>query len=222
MTPAGSRCFTSTRIAFPGRRILRRLASPSCWSKAAWSPSNGRSALPICYLPITSLSRSNRPERRAGALRSRFRARNRRKSGILPSRHPLCLHGSGVSQGTIMKRWLAAVVLVMALLTSDAGAEVRDAGNFFSPDAVQKANAAMQQMQRDLGKEMLVETYPAIPAERASEYRPENKDDFFRKWGNERATAAHVSGVYILINRTPSYLFITAGNKTRERDFTTT
>ena len=99
---------------------------------------------------------------------------------------------------------------------------MRDDASFFSPDAVQKADTAIQQMQRGLGKEMLVETYPAIPAERASEYRPENKDDFFRKWGNERATAAHVSGVYILINRTPSYLFITAGNKTRERDFTTT
>jgi hypothetical protein len=119
------------------------------------------------------------------------------------------------------KLGLGGVVVVVSLLAAAARAEVRDDGNFFSPDAVQKANGAIDQMRRDVGKEMLIETYPAIPSERASEYHPENKDEFFRKWGNERATAAHVNGVYILINKNPSYLFITAGNKTRERDFTT-
>src|SRR5207237_36796 len=121
---------------------------------------------------------------------------------------------------TRMKKLLSIAVALLTSFTLSARAEVRDDAKFFSSDAVQKANDSTHQMLRDLGKELVVETYAAIPADRAQNYRPQDKDAFFRKWGNERAVAAHVNGVYILINKDPAYLFVTAGDKTRARDFT--
>ena len=120
-----------------------------------------------------------------------------------------------------MKSRIGPVAILLALLLlSTALAEVRDNAGFFSADAVQRADAATQQMRRDLGRELVIETYPAIPTDRAQNYRPESKDQFFEQWGNERSVAVHVDGVYILINRDPAYLFVTAGNKTRQKDFT--
>src|SRR5207237_731939 len=45
---------------------------------------------------------------------------------------------------------------------------------------------------------------------------------FFREWANQRGAAAHVKGVYILINRNPSYLLIKPADQVKQREFTET
>jgi hypothetical protein len=123
-----------------------------------------------------------------------------------------------------MKRAFAVVATIATLVfcISRASAEVRDDGNFFSPQAIEHANDAIRQMQQSTGRDLLIETYPAIPQERASSYRPDNQAAFFRDWANQRAQAAHVKGVYILINRSPSYLLIKPEDQVKQREFTET
>ena len=48
---------------------------------------------------------------------------------------------------------ITAITVVMMLLTARVQAEVRDDGNFFSTDVVQKANTATEQLRRDTGKD---------------------------------------------------------------------
>src|SRR3954462_10513191 len=97
----------------------------------------------------------------------------------------------------IMRKLFLTTFLTLGLATQ-ALAEVRDDAKFFSDAAVTKANDATQTLKRSTGKELLVETYPAIPAEKAADYSPQNKNAFFDKWANDRFQQAHVNGVYIL------------------------
>jgi len=118
-----------------------------------------------------------------------------------------------------LTRFFASLVATFVFIGA-ANAEVIDKAKFFSDAAVQKANDDLQQLKRATGKELLVETYPAIPDDRAASYSAANKDAFFEKWANDRFATAHVNGVYVLINKDPAHLHVTAGNKTEAKDFT--
>src|SRR5438477_1088840 len=76
---------------------------------------------------------------------------------------------------------LAAMVAVLLGATLARG-DVRDNANIFSKDAVDKANAAMADMQRKHNKTFVVETFPAIPDELKDQYQQQPKDTFFRDW----------------------------------------
>src|SRR5581483_2581807 len=111
-------------------------------------------------------------------------------------------------------------LLACLLFAVTANAQVRDDGGFFSADAVDRANSAIGQMKQETGRDLLIETFPSIPQERADQYRADNAAEFFREWANARGQAAHVKGVYILINRTPSYLLIKPADQVKQREFT--
>jgi len=115
---------------------------------------------------------------------------------------------------------ICTLAICCTLIAAAAKAEVVDNAGFFSPDAVQKANDKIQKMRRDTGRELLVETFPNIPADKAADYKPENRQQFFEQWAHERFKAAHVNGVYVLICRDPSSLFVTSGNLTSQKEFT--
>jgi len=118
------------------------------------------------------------------------------------------------------------VVVSLVVLGSTPGAlaarpEVRDQAGFFSAEAVQKANRDLEEIRRQSGKELVIETYAQPPAEVAARLAKEARDRVYAEWAGRRATDAGVNGIYVVITRNPAHLQIAVGNETRRAAFTT-
>jgi uncharacterized protein len=114
-----------------------------------------------------------------------------------------------------------ATLLVMMLpclagtaVGAQTAAGIRDAGNFFSPSAIARANDIIYDIHARFGKDLLVETFPSIPNDLKPQYDPQQKAQFFSQWAGQRFTAQNVDGIFILVCRDPSYLDIRVGDQT--------
>ncbi len=88
---------------------------------------------------------------------------------------------------------------------------VRDAGEFFSADAVKKANEQIREMYRKHQRDLLVETYKtpaAAMADKVKAMSTEERESFYEKWAKERCEAEAVNGILILVTREPPHLQI--------------
>jgi uncharacterized protein len=135
-------------------------------------------------------------------------------------------------------RWLALPVVMagtlLAAVPADAAkvvAKVHDDGGFFTAEAIKKANAIIVDIHDQFGKDLLIETFKELPADRAETLKKAEesagKDDrskvrkkFFEEWARELAREDRVNGVYVLICKKPTYLQVEVGNKTQQKDFT--
>src|SRR6185369_9821571 len=118
-----------------------------------------------------------------------------------------------------MNKLFALILVVISLCgfaapALAAKAEVVDQASFFSPDAVARANQKLADVSQKAGREMRVETYAEIPAEKRSGYSEENKRQFFQDWTRRRAQELGVRGVMVLICRDPSTLQVEVGDET--------
>ena len=117
---------------------------------------------------------------------------------------------------------LVAIGLVSAGGARAVGPEVRDNAGLFSPAAVQQADAAIQKIQRELRKDLLIETFPGVPENRKADYS-RNREEFFTGFVRERAQAARLDGIYVLMMKEapPHKLRIQVGmgEATRQRAF---
>ena len=66
-----------------------------------------------------------------------------------------------------------------------ASAQVKDAGGFFSADAVAKADAKIQEIDRQFNKSILVESVSEIPNDLKPRYEEQGKAKFFSQWAAE-------------------------------------
>ncbi|MGB7161044.1 MAG: TPM domain-containing protein, partial [Tepidisphaeraceae bacterium] len=110
--------------------------------------------------------------------------------------------------------------LLLVTLTSVMLADVRDNAGFFSEDAVRQANFDLREIKRQYGKDLLVETYPTVPASVQPQLDQQGADAFFQQWARQRGQAAKTDGVVVLITKDPSHLQVTPGDKTKARAFT--
>src|SRR5262245_53351858 len=120
-------------------------------------------------------------------------------------------------------RWLMAAGLLLAglaLAVAPAFAEkvpppansgVIDGAKFFSEDAVKKARERVEQIRKDYGKGLFIETID----------KAESKDAVDRM-ASEKYKEHQVGGVYVLICKEPQRLRIQVGERTRQRAFTPT
>ena len=104
--------------------------------------------------------------------------------------------------------------------TLKARVEVKDEAGFFSPEAVKKAIHEIVAIDQRYAKELVVETFKEIPADRKKDYSPDKRKEFFYKWAQERARANKVNGVYVLICKDPPHLQVEVGNETQKKAFT--
>jgi uncharacterized protein len=120
-------------------------------------------------------------------------------------------------------RWLVpGFVLVVALACAGRVAavapEVKDDGKFFSAEAIKKANAQLRDIARLYEKDLLIETFATPPGDQAEKVKKMSREEraqFFRKWAQDRAEAAVVNGVYILICKEPGYIQVDVTRKAR-------
>jgi uncharacterized membrane protein YgcG len=104
----------------------------------------------------------------------------------------------------IVVAWLALVGRAAAVAP-----EIRDEGKFFSADAVKKANEIIRDIYKKYGKDLLIETFPSVPAadkDKVKTMTNDEKKTYFRKWAIQRAEHAVVRGVYILVCKEPTRL----------------
>src|SRR4051794_14289712 len=106
----------------------------------------------------------------------------------------------------IVMRVVPAFVLL--LVTSSASAQsatsgVRDNAKFFSSPAIDEVAQPIRDIKDRFAKDLLIETFVSVPDEMKASFDPNDKDAFFSNWATERARAAGVNGVYVLICRDP-------------------
>ncbi len=98
-----------------------------------------------------------------------------------------------------------------------------DAGGFFDPATVQKAQAAIKELQQDLQTNLTIETFKSVPPDRAQQLETlagSARNRFFADWVGERVRASGADGIHVLICRTPSHLEIALGEQVRKAAFT--
>lgn len=129
--------------------------------------------------------------------------------------HASLRRGGRLAVLAVLAGWLAAA--------GPAGAvspEVKDQANFFSADAVKRANEVIKEIRQRHKKDLLVETHLKPPEGREPGADAKARERFFTDWAVDRARTAGVDGVYVLICKEPSYLRIAVGNETRKKAFT--
>ena len=120
---------------------------------------------------------------------------------------------------------LLTMVSLAFTLPSRADAGLKDDGHFFKPETVERVTGEIKKIHDDFGKQLVIETYAAIPEARKADWDaakddPKTKSAFFGKWLGERTHDLEVNGVYILIVKDPGHLEVKAGKKTKEKTFT--
>jgi uncharacterized protein len=99
----------------------------------------------------------------------------------------------------VLAGWLAAAGSAAAVFPPP----VKDDGKFFSAEALEKVNKKIRQLYTDFGCDVVVETVPAIPADREAKYKELGRDKFFLEWAQKRAEELGVNGVYVLVCKSP-------------------
>src|SRR5262249_11526478 len=97
---------------------------------------------------------------------------------------------------------------------------LRDEGGFFSPEAIRKAREGLAEMHQRHGKDLVVETFKEIPADRKKDYKAADRSRFFEAWARERMKALHVDGVYALVCREPTQLEVYVSEGAGKKAFT--
>jgi hypothetical protein len=127
-------------------------------------------------------------------------------------------------KGERMKiRWIPVIslmALLALLLPVGARADVRDNANIFTKQAVDDADHDMKRIEKEHGKQLVIETFASIPDDQKAGQQAD-PDGFFKKWMATRAKELKVNGVYVLICMDPKHIEVGAGKNTlKNGDFT--
>jgi uncharacterized membrane protein YgcG len=100
---------------------------------------------------------------------------------------------------------------------------IKDEAGFFKADAVTAAQQKIKDIRRRFHKDVLIETFAEVPAERARGVDLNDKEaraKLFADWVADRQKSAGVDGINVLICKTPMHLRVGVGRQTEEKLFT--
>lgn len=120
-----------------------------------------------------------------------------------------------------MKRLFPLGLLIWpAVLIAAVEPRVYDNAKLFSDNAIHQGDDILSRIQKDYDKDVVVETFPAIPESMRDQFTRQDRRAFFESWLRSRARHYGVNGVFILICRDPGRLELEPGFKTRQEVFT--
>jgi uncharacterized membrane protein YgcG len=128
-----------------------------------------------------------------------------------------------VSFRSFVARNVALAVFASTLLAAAPRAatpQVADGAMLFSEEAVSEANDIIRLIRQSYGRDVMVETYPEVPADLKDELQRDGKEQFYADWLERRAAQLGVRGVFILITRQPGRVQVGVDRATRRRTFT--
>jgi uncharacterized protein len=100
--------------------------------------------------------------------------------------------------------------------------EVKDGAHFFSSDTIAKANRDIAEIQKKYHKDLVVDTVAMLPADKVEAFkamRERDKAKFWQQWAIDRAKAARVKGIYVLICKNPGHVQVEVGDETAKNVF---
>jgi uncharacterized protein len=100
---------------------------------------------------------------------------------------------------------------------------IQDSGGFFSESAKSEATRSIAALEQKLHKEVVVETFPSLPADLERSVNLADKTAVakaVRQWAVKEIKARDVNGVYILLVKSPAHFQIEVGPDTQKRAFT--
>lgn len=117
---------------------------------------------------------------------------------------------------------IALLVGLLAAPLAVQAADVLDSAEFFSADAIAKANTTIREIKSKFGHDIRIETYATVPSEKVqtvSKMSAKERDAFYASWLRERAEATQSRGIFILITKHPAHLHLWAGNPLQRAGF---
>jgi uncharacterized protein len=126
-------------------------------------------------------------------------------------------------------RFRVLISLVFALFLSSVVSRAErgviiDGGGFFSDFAKAEANRQLLELGLRFKKEVVIETFKAIPAEVSQGVNLQDRaavNRMFEVWTLQQAREQRVNGIYILLSKEPAHLQVIIGNDTQRSLFTT-
>jgi uncharacterized protein len=119
---------------------------------------------------------------------------------------------------------LAVASLVVGVSVGSArSVYIQDGGGFFSESAKAEATHSIAALEQKLHKEVVVETFPSLPADLQKGVNTADKASVAKvvqQWAVRQIKAHNVNGVYILLVKSPPHLQIEVGPDTQKRAFT--
>src|SRR3954466_8034412 len=82
-----------------------------------------------------------------------------------------------------------------------AKAQVVDNAGFFSPDAVNKANQQLADIEQRSGKQLRIETYQQLPPELRGQDTPQRRNELYNNWGDQLAHDQGITGAFVVATR---------------------
>lgn len=118
--------------------------------------------------------------------------------------------------------WVMGILAIAMTVSQPAQAShgVLDDAQFFSADAIQKAERTIAQLYHDHRKEIRVVTVAEIPPAMQDDFNNKGKSRFFEDWGRKVFADEKANGVLIFVCKSPSHFQVEVGNNTELRDFT--
>jgi hypothetical protein len=96
---------------------------------------------------------------------------------------------------------------------------IKDGAKFFSEEAVKKATEDVRALAKKYGKDLVIETFAQVPEddlEKVKAMTREQRSDYFRDWARKRVKDEKVEGVYVLICKNPSHLYVEVTTRSRK------
>lgn len=118
--------------------------------------------------------------------------------------------------------WILPLLLFLGCSLSTRAAAIRDEAHLFSDSAVRQAEETIRNLTRQSHKDLVIETFAGVPERHQALYEA-NRERFFDEFLIERARAARVDGIYVLLLKEPPPHNIRiqagVGQNTRQRAF---
>lgn len=93
---------------------------------------------------------------------------------------------------------------------------VVDDAHIFSQDAISRADQIARQIEDMHKRQVLVQTFSAIPDDLQSKLQADGKERFFGEWTRQLSQEKHLNGILILICMNPGHVQVEVGNETRQ------
>jgi hypothetical protein len=121
-----------------------------------------------------------------------------------------------LSLPALLLGWLGLVGTVAAVFPP----AIKDDGKMFTSEGLEKANKKIKEIYQNYKKDVVIETFAAIPSDLEKKFKDKKKEDFFREWAESRTKDLGVNGIYVLICKEPRYLYIDIDRESRKKAFT--